>query len=287
MAPAPSPATLLAARLRRQGARLLAAAAAARDVPARAAVHRLRLAIRRLQGTLVLTVALLGPDAVAGLEHSLRRPFRRAGRVRDLQVAMALLRSRDPGATDAGALAAALAAALARPQRRLRRALRGRRRRRIGDGLAALATDLGRPGSATGTRRRQALAIRARLATLDRDARTAAAAAVAAPDDAILLHRARLRLKRLRYALAAADGLAGLATATAVARLRRVQRALGAAADLAVVLAITGDGGRAADPALVQSLADDHAAATRAARASLAAWAATAPITLDTPGPDR
>lgn len=283
MAPTPSPATLLAARLRRQGARLLAAAAAARDDPAPAAVHRLRLAIRRLQGTLVLTAALLGPDAVAGLEHSLRRPFRRAGRVRDLQVAMALLRSRDPGAAEAGALAAALD----RPLRRLRRALGGRRRRRIEAGLAGLATALGPLAHNAATRRRQGHAIRDRLATLDHDARTAASAAVAAPDEAVLLHRARIRLKRLRYALAAADGVAGLATATAVARLRRVQRALGAAADLAVVLAITGDSGTAADPALVRALADEHAAAARAARASLAAWTATAPITLDTPGPDR
>jgi CHAD domain-containing protein len=287
MAPSPWPATALATRLQRQGARLLAAAAAARHDPAPASVHRLRLATRRLQGTLVLAAAVLGDGQVAALGRRLRRPFRRAGRVRDLQVAASLLPSHAPGAADEGALAGVLAAALDRPLRRLHRALRGRRRRRIEAGVAGLVRALGRLPRTRGARHRQEHAILSRLATLDRDARAAAATAVATPDDLPALHRARRRLKRLRYALATVDGLAGFATATAVARLRTVQRSLGTAADLDVVLAIIDARAPEAGAEFARTLADDRAAATRTARASLAAWAARAPIALDTPGPDR
>jgi CHAD domain-containing protein len=288
--PPPAPAAALATRLRRHGTALLAAAAAARQDPTPANVHRLRLATRRLQGLLELAAALLGPAAVVPLQRRLRRPFRRAGRVRDLQVAAALLRSRGPGDGDATALAGILEAAVDRPLHRLRRALRRRRRDRLAAELAVIAAALGRQGNTPPARRRQATAIRRRLAALAREARMAADAAVgapAAPAAPAALHRARLRLKRLRYALAAADGLAGLHAGPAIAPLRTVQRTLGRAADLAVLLALVGDGATVAGAGLVRALASDHAAARRDALAALAAWQDTAPMPLDTPGPDR
>jgi CHAD domain-containing protein len=238
-----------------------------------------------VQGLLDLAAAVLGPAAVAALQHRLRRPFRRAGRVRDLQVAAVLLRSRGPGDADATVLAAAFEAALDRPLHRLRRALRRRRRDRLAAGLTAIASALARRDRATPARQRQAAAIRRRLAALARAARAAAGAALRAPATPARLHRARLRLKRLRYALAAADGLAGLDAGAEIARLRAVQRSLGRAADLAVLLTLAGDG--AAAPALVGALGAEHAAARRQALVALAAWQGTAPMPLDTPGPDR
>ncbi len=285
--PRPAPAAVLATRLRRHGTALLAAAAAARRDPTPANVHRLRLATRRLQGLLELAAALLGPAAVVPLQRRLRRPFRRAGRVRDLQVAAALLRSRGPGDGDATALAGILEAAVDRPLHRLRRALRRRRRDRLAAEFAVIAAALGRRGNTPPARRRQATAIRRRLAALAREARMAADAAVGAPAAPAALHQARLRLKRLRYALAAADGLAGLHAGPAIAPLRTVQRTLGRAADLAVLLALVGDGATASGAGLVRALASDHAAARRDALAALAAWQDTAPMPLDTPGPDR
>jgi CHAD domain-containing protein len=291
--PSAAPAAALAARLRRLAARLMGAATATRHDPTAANVHRLRLATRRVEGALALAGAVLGPAPVARLEHRLQRPFRRAGRVRDRQVAVALLRSRRPADPSALLLADDLEAELDRPLHGLHKALRRRRRRDLGEGLAAVAAALERRHDTVPARRRAAAAIHARLAVLAADARDAAGTASGEPGAAPTLHRARVRLKRLRYALTAADGLAGIDTGRETARLRRIQQRLGAAADLGMLLTrVAGlDAPAPADGApgatLADRLAQDHAVACGQARAALAGWIAAAAIRLDTPGPAR
>jgi CHAD domain-containing protein len=189
-----------------------------------AGVHDVRVAMRRLRAEIALFERALPRRAAAAVDRELRALGRTVGAVRDLDVLAAAVAKRgrriDPG----------LEPAVATILRHVREARRGAH--------AALVASLDAPR----TRR-----LLARLAALPRRAVGAEACGQVGAElvrplahdlvragrrldagaSAAVLHRLRIRAKRLRYALEALDGLGAEARARLVRRLAALQRVIG------------------------------------------------------------
>ena len=197
------------------------------------AVHRARVGSRRLREVLAPMRVVLPAPVAKRARGEVRHVTRALGPVRELDVAIALFDE----LAEAHGLAPAARLALRRTmvrdrdaaQRRLRAALTPRRQQRLAATLAALSgpdpTDAKVRLTAAVDRRARRRSQRLRQA-LDR----AGAVYVAEP-----LHRVRIAVKQLRYALEVA-GHARRSRATArVTQLRDIQELLGRAHDLHVL----------------------------------------------------
>jgi CHAD domain-containing protein len=197
------------------------------------AVHRARVASRRLREVLAPMRGLLHDGAAEGARLEVRRVTRALGPVRELDVAIALF---DELATRHALGAAARAAVLRamtrdrdRAQRRMRGALTARRRERLGATLADLHDAAGPDAAA-----RLLAAVNARVVRRGRRVRQALerAGALYVPER---LHQVRIAVKQLRYALEVAGDLRRGRPSARVTQLRRIQDLLGRAHDLHVL----------------------------------------------------
>ncbi|MFE7560510.1 CHAD domain-containing protein [Kitasatospora sp. NPDC057500] len=211
------------------------------------AVHRMRVACRRLRSVFRTYRRLLAPGATDELVAELRWLAAALGRARDREVLGERLvaRARElPAECGPERLAAELERWGRAEYRRVRpevvAALDSPRRRALADGLAALLADpplRGRAGRAAGPelarvaareQRRTAERVRAALAGgAERDG--------AEQDEA--LHEARKAAKRARYAGETAVPVAGRAAERYVARMKAVQEVLGEHQDAVVAAA--------------------------------------------------
>jgi CHAD domain-containing protein len=220
--------TLLAPRI----AALLEAlpAALAGDVTA---VHQSRVSSRRLREVLPPMRDLLPAGTAEAARGEVRRVTRALGPVRELDVALALFEEQAAAHHVEAAARLAVTRALTRDRDRARRqmrtALTARRQARLTAALAALATP--EPGDAAA---RLLSAVNARIARRGRQVRRALdrTGALYVPER---LHRVRIAVKQLRYALEVAGDARGHRPSARVAQLRRIQDLLGRAHDLHVL----------------------------------------------------
>jgi CHAD domain-containing protein len=234
----------------------LAAAGAAARRASVGNVHALRICTRRLRAALGLCNGSVAPELLRRARRPLRRPFRRAGRLRDLHVAGRVIARHGQGFASAATALAVIARERRHRARRLRAALGENRIERIADRLgavtAALQASARAPAAAQGTAGRMARQLRGLEAGLALAA--TAATRNPAPEP---LHQARIALKRLRYSLELAEGVPGLPALPEARALRPLQRQLGKAADLAMTAGLApGDLGRALERARRAAVAD-------------------------------
>jgi CHAD domain-containing protein len=219
-----------AAILRRQYARLRATQAAARMGEDSAAVHRMRVATRRLRAALRLFAVDDVRDAFEPLEAAAREIARALGGVRDLDVLADDLRA---GAAAApaheravGLLLAALRRVRADRAQDLRQVLDGPAARHIWEALPGAADALERAADPRVTVRAAAPGLlRRRLRRVARSLR-----AIATPT-AVELHRVRVRCKRLRDACEFFEPWLGKRVAPLIAITTDLQDTLGALHD--------------------------------------------------------
>ncbi|GAA5200479.1 CYTH and CHAD domain-containing protein [Rugosimonospora acidiphila] len=214
-----------------------------------AAVHDMRVAIRRSRATLRTFGRLLDADGIAPLREELRWLGRALGSVRDGDVLarrLAQAADAEPAELMVGPVRAGirerLAVEAARSRGELGRILDGDRYLRILDGLDALVD--GAPPAGVTAKRLRRLAGRAlrradrRMAAADR-ARPRPTRRVPLPrpatgDPDAVLHEARKAYKRARYAVEMLVPLDGRAARRLARRLTAVQDALGAHQDAIV-----------------------------------------------------
>jgi CHAD domain-containing protein len=197
------------------------------------AVHRARVASRRLREVLAPMRGLLGDGAAERARLEVRRVTRALGPVRELDVAIALFdelaarHALDPSARVA--VVRAMTRDRDRAQRRMRAALTPRRRERLAATLGDLQ-DASGPDTAT----RLLAAVNARVVRRGRRVRQALerAGALYVPER---LHQVRIAVKQLRYALEVAGDLRRGRPSARVTQLRRIQDLLGRAHDLHVL----------------------------------------------------
>jgi CHAD domain-containing protein len=167
----------------------------------------------------------------------LRKPFQAAGELRDLQVAIRMLRRRAERYPASAALHCALQGRRARERERVREALGRKRARRLTGLVAELA---GRLQEAAGQPASSARILGALAGTLQAMRRDFLAAPLSSAQGREL-HELRIALKRLRYALellaplfdpVVGGGAAGLASG-----LQRLQAELGEITDLSMLVA--------------------------------------------------
>jgi CHAD domain-containing protein len=245
--------------------------AAARAAARRASVgnvHALRVCTRRLRAALGLCTGSVSRELLRRARQPLRRPFRRAGRLRDLHVASRVIARRGRGSAPAATALATIARERRYRTRRLHGALGEDRLARIADRLTAVTAALAtraNPPAARGTAARIARQLGALQAAL------AVAAATATGNPAPeRLHQARIALKRLRYSLELAEGVPGCATPPEARSLRPLQRRLGEAADLAMAAGL-------APASLARGLERERRKAVAEALPLLARWQAGGP----------
>jgi CHAD domain-containing protein len=259
----------------------------AQDLPVRLdapeAVHRMRVATRRLRGALGTFGPLLDRDEVRPLRDELRWLAGVLGEVRDAQVFRDRVRAAADGAVAPDG-AAALADAAAgvdeerrEAQERLLAALDGDRYRDLLRGLDALAED---PPLTPRARRSARRALPPLVARRDREVRTAvrrARAADAGPGRDALLHEARKAAKAARYAGEAVRPALGKPAKRYARALEAVQEVLGEHQDSVVARERLHELARHASGEAAFRLGLLHAAEARrgrrAERALRASWA--------------
>lgn len=191
------------------------------------AVHQLRVATRRLRATLRLFAPVLPPKVATRAGGDLKWLGGAIGAVRDLDVLNAAVTARavrvDPVLRHGlGPLALAIHDERAEAHAALGATLDGRRCHRLLDGLAAFAesTPPARGDVPLGTIAPDL--VRPLLRAALRAGRKIGPDA--APE---VLHRARIRAKRLRYALETLHGLGGKSVRKMIRQLTRLQQQLG------------------------------------------------------------
>lgn len=205
-----------------------AAAARLGDPADGEALHDLRVALRRLRSTLAALAPLLG-DAVSEKQaRRLSRAARVTGPARDAEVLQGWLaaqrdRLQAPwrGAHDW------LSERVERDRSQGLARVRARAVPRLEKALPKLAGRLARPGAPLPGAPSTLAAALAPLLKARAAALREALRAVAGPEDAATLHRARLEGKRLRYLLEPLRGVPGLPADEAVASLKGLQGLLG------------------------------------------------------------
>ncbi len=208
-------------------------------------LHDMRVAARRMRAALRIFRGALSADFVERADRELRRIFADMGRVRDLDVSIALLRSRLSEARDSG-----VAGWVERLERRRRRAwnrlLRGFCSPRFEQFLrfmeAALTAAPDRTAEASGADRRVGDTAPKILRRCFRKALESAFALDAeSPESAF--HEVRIRFKKLRYALELFADLHPRATRKLCKELAEIQDVLGEFQDEVVLRTLLRQGG--------------------------------------------
>jgi CHAD domain-containing protein len=194
------------------------------------AFHDVRVAARRLTEFLHTWRDMIPGSGLRRILRGLRAIRRRAGRARDIEVQVAMLRERIAAhaAPDAEAreLLRTREARLERRRRRTRKRLGARKGRRLMDDLAGLEQDLDQDLL---SHLHTCETAHAHPAKREAAARVAVGNALDAEDDA-RLHAARIAIKRWRYAVESL-GEGGDQTAATLAALRALQETLGGILD--------------------------------------------------------
>ncbi len=228
------PGSGLASILRRQARILAREWPAARGGRPRA-VHRARVASRRLREALPIAGAG-APDEFRGAWRRVARQVTRAlGTLREVDVALDLV---DTGAAAHGWRAAAVAGVRGHLRRARKRRESDVRARAADLDVAALAKDVAGLAEAIEARPsgpwRRAIGGRLRKRARRLDAALERVGTLYAP---VALHAVRIAAKKLRYTLELADQATGVSTQSLVGRLRRVQDLLGRLHDLQILQA--------------------------------------------------
>ncbi len=237
MGPASPFARHLSAVLEQRLEQLAEAALGARQGRSVEAVHELRVASRRLRAFAVTFRDRLGDTARSRLEKKLKRVARAAGDLRDLDVQLEALERRCAAAS--GDLERAALEHLLEVLERQRAKAERRARRRLGTLELDAIPRLVRRAVRSVTRGlpsdegQQAYA----LAVLERLVLEAEESA-AMSDDAEGLHRLRIDIKQLRYALELFEPLLGSYFEALNARARALQELLGLHNDLVTLAAV-------------------------------------------------
>jgi CHAD domain-containing protein len=197
------------------------------------AVHRMRVASRRLRTALRLFEELWPPRQGKAWQRQVRRVTRSLGEARDADVQILFVAGELRSCREAG-LRRGLARLLlrlrqrradlqARVVKRVSRLVEGGVMDEMEQDLAPLAGDLGKPPAPSRTlgARAESL-IQARLEAL-----LAYEPFVKRPDCAVELHRMRIAAKRLRYALEVFDPLSNGRLTRTIAALKHIQDSLG------------------------------------------------------------
>jgi len=214
----------------------VAAVRAARRRTGRGDIHRLRIATRRVQALRTLLQGIDPDSADERLDGYLEAPFRRCGRLRDVQVMTQRLPAMgfDPPTTRRLARLARRLKPDAR--RRARRALAAAHPRRVVKRLLAAALRIDHRLVEPAERGHAARMIAQRLDAAGQA--WAAARAHARGGEAAVIHRARLALKQRRYLLELVGRLDLAPVTTELERLRQVQETYGAVTDCSLMLRI-------------------------------------------------
>jgi CHAD domain-containing protein len=239
---APDTAAALAARiaadLANRHERLAVALERARRGGDPEAIHDLRVATRRLTAALRLWRELVPARERRRVRRGLTRIRRDAGTTRDLEVQVTwlvnYLRTQSPGSgSPVASWLERLDRRLARRRLGLARALGRGRVRRLSRALHRVEA---RVAAAPEPAPRALWHARARVAALRREATEAIRLGLAEPEDETL-HRTRVALKKLRYALECLGRAGSDDPPLEIERLRAMQDALGEAHDRAVFTA--------------------------------------------------
>ncbi|MGH7813226.1 MAG: CHAD domain-containing protein [Candidatus Binataceae bacterium] len=199
------------------------------------AIHRLRVATRRLRASIRLFAGALHAARIKFYERDLPWIAAQAGAARECDVMAALLQDRakriDPAlANEVAPIIDVLAARRAGAHRKLCESLRSRRYRNLIAKLEAPAIKSApvqiRLGAAAASAMRPIARAAARMG-----------AQLAPGAQPIVFHRLRVRVKRLRYALEMLSALGGKRHRKALARLEELQETLGLCNDAAVAMA--------------------------------------------------
>jgi CHAD domain-containing protein len=212
------------------------------------AIHDLRVGARRLSEALTVWDALLDPDAAGRARRTVRRLRRRLGAPRETEVNLEQLEALLPGLDLAPRLVAEplLERLRRRVERRRERARRAASAGRIDRLVGRVVQARARLAEAAGRGPDPLPAARARAERRRQEARQTLAEAAGQDDDA-LLHRARIAIKKDRYAeeiLAAVDSPSAAAPpdgseppSPRADALRRLQQTLGTVHDRAMLAA--------------------------------------------------
>lgn len=201
------------------------------------AVHRMRVAVRRLRATLATYRRLLDEDSVAPLRAELRWWGRVLGAARDAEVLrerllteLADLRSDDGSGSGGERLRAALDLELATARAALLAELDGPRYLALLDALATLVVEPPWRGRASRAPSAVHPAVRRTVRRVRRALRSARRATVGPPLDTAL-HDARKAAKAARYAAESVAGLGGASAIALAGRMTAAQDLLGAHQD--------------------------------------------------------
>jgi CHAD domain-containing protein len=205
------------------------------------AIHRTRVAVRRIRSTVKTFGALFDPDAADRLETELVWFAALLGEVRDLDVQRDRLTARIdalPAELVVGPVSArvesTLAADRAKHSERLRKAMNGKRYLALLDLIEQWRTDA--PWSEAAAKPRKKAAAYVEKARKKMNRRLERAAEPGSHDE--LLHAARKAEKRYRYACELAQAVLGTRTELAIDRAKAMQKLLGEFQDGVVACAI-------------------------------------------------
>jgi CHAD domain-containing protein len=200
-------------------------------------VHQLRVATRRLRAALRVFAPVLPPTFIGWARREIAWVASAIGAVRDIDVLGELVRERasrlDPDLRSSlGPLAVVIHERRAEAHAALVEALDSTRCRRLMDRLATFADaqTAGRGRDPLGARAGEL--IRPHVRAVRRAGRDQSAGAK--PE---ALHRVRVRVKRLRYALETLRGLGGKSVGRMIRRLERLQELLGSHQDAVTAMA--------------------------------------------------
>ena len=198
-----------------------------------AAVHRSRVASRRLRETLPLAAAVVPGGAERHLRRDLRRITRALGRVRELDVATAVLNAESRQYPAAAGSCAGIARAWERERDAGHAAMAAKLSRvdlrSVGRRLEGLASDVASAPRAAWTREVESR-VRSRASALAE--RVSGLGVVYVPER---LHAARIAAKKLRYSLEIARDAADLPCTREINELVQAQDLLGEWHDLLIV----------------------------------------------------
>jgi CHAD domain-containing protein len=203
-------------------------------------IHDLRVATRRLRVIVALCKGADPGGVVTRMRRLLRPPFRGGGALRDLQLASRMLKQWLASYPECSRLQRAVLKRRARERRRIRHLFRAKRAARLTALAAELAGSLHQAAADPLQARRVVVALSHRLARMRN--RFLAAPPIAAEPSR--LHRLRIALKDLRYALEMLAPILVPAPApdvsaevwASVASLQLLQRRLGEVTDLGMLI---------------------------------------------------
>lgn len=214
----------------------LVAVRAARRRAGRRAIHQLRIVTRRVLALREVLQAIDPTPADERLESHLQRPFRRCGRLRDLQLMAQRLNTLAPQTAAGRHLRRVVKRRERRARERTERALANAHPRRVATMLNAAAR---RAGTRLLDRRARAVGLRAISRCVQQAEDDLLAARLRATGgEATAIHRARIALKQCRYLLELVAPLGLTPTPGEYDQLRRLQQALGALTDCSTMLRI-------------------------------------------------